>query len=494
MIEEIIKIFFIFYFISYNTINLILIIIAFYEVKFGFYHSLIHEFGANIINPVQHGVSILVPAYNEEKNIVESIHSLLRLDYPQLEIIIINDGSTDGTLRRVKRHFGFEKSDIVPKTHLGTAKVLGVYALKEKTLNHFQRILLLDKENGGKADALNVGINYASLPYVCSMDADSIMEKDSISKLMRMFSVKKRPVIAIGGQVGIVNGCKLKEGEIVRYELPQKVITQIQLTEYLRSFVAGRTALANLNSLLILSGVFSIFEKEAVIKIGGYLTKFMDLDIAKKYVGKPQSTVCEDMEIIVRLHRYIQEEKINGEISFYPNPIAWTEAPERWTDLGKQRDRWYRGLAESLMIHKRMLLNPGYRQIGLFAMPYQFFFEFLGPLIEFLGYVCLPVVFFFGSDFLVYLKWFLAASILYGVFISCFSVIFGIFLEEENTKYSQKEHFLIENEFRKVLRILLLAMASNIFYRQFILLWQIRGFYGFLRKKESWEKMERRGL
>ncbi len=494
LIEEIVKLFFVGYFFIYNSVNLVLILVSFYEVKFGFLNKIMHQFDASVISPNYPGVSILVPAYNEEKDIIESLHSLFRLNYPHLEIIVINDGSTDGTFRKIKRNFGFERSNVKPEGNLRTAEVLGVYELIKDVPPNIHKLLLIDKKNGGKADALNVGINFATQPYVCSMDADSIMERNAIIQIMRMLILKKTTVLSIGGQVGIVNGCELKEGEIVKFGLPKKWITLFQFTEYIRSFVAGRTAHAKVNALLVLSGVFSIIEKETLRNIGGYLTKYMDLDIAKKYVNYPRGTVCEDMEVIVRMHRYMQEEKISGEIAFYPNPIAWTEAPERWVDLGKQRDRWYRGLAESLWIHKKMFLNPRYGKIGLFAMPYQVFFEFLGPLIEFCGYLSLPLLMHFGSHAMLYLAWFMTASILYGSFISFLSVILGIWVEEDTVEVGEAHSLLAGNKFKTLIKVVLFAIGTNFFYRQYIVLWQIRGFIGFLKKKESWEKMERKGL
>ena len=494
MFEDILKLFFVTYFFAYNSLNLVLILVSFYEVKFGFLNKLMHQFDGSVVSQHYPGVSILVPAYNEEKDIIESLHSLFRLNYPHLEIIVINDGSTDGTFRRIKRHFGFERAEIEPEGSLKTAQVLSVSELKRDVPPNIHRLLLIDKKNGGKADALNVGINFTTQPYVCSMDADSIMEHNAIIQIMRMLALKKTTVLSIGGQVGIVNGCELKEGQIVKYGLPRKWITLFQFTEYIRSFVAGRTAHAKVNALLVLSGVFSIIEKEILRNIGGYLTKYMDPEIAKKYVGYPRGTVCEDMEVIVRIHRYMQEEKVAGEIAFYPNPIAWTEAPERWADLGKQRDRWYRGLAESLWIHKKMFLNPRYGRIGLFAMPYQILFEFLGPLIEFFGYLSLPLIMYFGSEATLYLAWFMTASILYGSFISFLSVILGIWVEEDAAEVGEAHSLLAGNQFRSVVKVVLFAIGTNFFYRQYIVFWQIRGFIGFLRKKESWEKLERKGL
>ncbi len=492
LFEETIKLFFISYFFIYNSVNLILVIVSFLEVKFGTLHKLMHQFDAIVVNPHLPGVTILMPAYNEEKGIIQSIHSVLRLNYPKLEVVIINDGSTDGTLRRIKKHFHFEKSEALPGAELGTAEVLGVYELKKDIPKNVERILLIDKANGGKADALNVGVNYSKLVYVCSMDADSIIDEEAILQIMRMLTLKKKKVLAIGGQVGIVNGCEVKEGQVTHVGLPPKWITMFQFTEYIRSFVAGRTALASLKSLLVLSGVFSIFDRESVIKIGGYLTRFMDSDLARKYVGKPRGTVCEDMEIVVRLHRYIQEEKLSAEVAFYPHPIAWTEAPERWKDLGKQRDRWFRGLAESLTIHRKMFLNPFYKQIGLFAMPYQVLFEFLGPLIEMAGYATLPLFLIFGNASLLYLAWFFTAAILYGGLISFLSIILGLWLEEDWA--SQKGSMLKGGKLSKIIKVVLFALASNLFYRQYIVLWQLRGFIGFLKKKEAWEKLERKGL
>ena len=249
------------------------------------------------------------------------------------------------------------------------------------------RVIVIDKDNGGKADALNAGINASTTPYFVSLDADSILDQRALKELMRVIQEDPR-VVAVGGQVAIANGCTVRNSRVVSVGLPARSLPRFQMVEYLRSFTAARTGLDRMHSILILSGVFAVFEKETVIRAGGYLTPFLNHRIPQEYVGHRVGTVCEDMEIIVRLHRFILDKLHDRRIAFLPHPVAWTEVPETFESLRKQRGRWYRGLRESLRYHRAMMWRSKYGRIGWFALPVFWLFEYYGPLVEVAGYAC----------------------------------------------------------------------------------------------------------
>ncbi|HBQ20488.1 MAG: hypothetical protein A2Z91_07585 [Deltaproteobacteria bacterium GWA2_38_16] len=484
------------YLIIYDALSLILFFVATYKIKNYVRWGRVSNLNLLYDHPGLPSVSFLMPAYNEENAIVESIKSLMNLHYPCFEIIIINDGSTDSTFRRVKNAFSFEPFLGSYSSTLGTEKVLGIYEIPRQELRdkpNIVRIILIDKKNGGKADSLNAGINIAQHSYVCSMDADSLMDKQALLIGMRPFLDHPGYVVGVGGQVGIVNGCIVEKGKVLKVGLPKKSIERFQIVEYARSFNIGRTALATLNSLVVLSGVFSIFNRELLLKIGGYLTKNMKTEVGLRYCGAVD-TVCEDMEIVVRLYRYIQENKIKAKIEYLPFPLAWTEAPASYVNLGKQRNRWYRGLMESLWFHKRMLFNPFYGRTGLFAMPYQFIFEFLGPLCEFLGYVSLPIFYVLGYIHTPYLILFLLLAIVYGMFLSVLTLLVGMWIGPGyKTEYGNYNIFF-STGLKDILLLIFFALLSNIGYRQYLMMWQVKGFVDFLKGKKSWEKFEHTGF
>ncbi|HVJ95057.1 MAG TPA: glycosyltransferase family 2 protein, partial [Labilithrix sp.] len=336
-------------------------------------------------------VTLLVPAYNEEVTICESINSLLRLQYPSFEIVICNDGSKDKTVDVLLRQFHFVRTEIDYHEQLPCAKIRGFYEVRGPLPRGLRRLVLIDKANGGKADALNAAINVAQGEYVTSMDADSLLTPDALLLAARPIVEDREGVVAVGVQVGISNGSLVEDGRVVEMRLPKAWIARFQIVEYMRSFAQGRIAFAKLRSLLVLSGVFALMRRETVIAIGGFLTKTMQAKVGIEYCGAGVHTVCEDMEIVVRLHRYLLDKKLPGKIHILPFATAWTEAPENYKDIGKQRSRWYRGLLEVMNYHRSMIFNPRFRQIGLFSLPYQLFFEALAPVIECAGYIVLLV-------------------------------------------------------------------------------------------------------
>jgi cellulose synthase/poly-beta-1,6-N-acetylglucosamine synthase-like glycosyltransferase len=402
-------------------------------------------------------ISILVPAYNEQETIVENIKSLISLNYPKFEVIVINDGSKDETLNRVIQEFDLKEVHQPVRYRINTNKIRGIY----KNLD-IPNLIVVDKENGGKADALNAGINISNYPIVTSIDADSILESDSLVRVVMPF-IEDKKTIAVGGIVRIANGSVIKRGRVVDIGLPKSRVAMFQIVEYLRAFLTGRVGWDAVNSLLIVSGAFGAFKKDAVIEVGGYA----------------KNTIGEDMELIVKMHDYLLRNKRKYRIKFVPDPVCWTQAPETLKDLRSQRRRWHIGLMDSLLKHKRMFFNPRYKQIGLIAVPYFWLFEMMGPVIEIIGYVMIPLAYIFGLLNLKYFLLFFAASILYGILLSL-----GAILLEEYTfnKYPT---------LKQLMKLSLYGVLENFGYRQLTTLYRIEGIVKFRKMKHSWGKIKR---
>lgn len=402
-------------------------------------------------------ISILVPAYNEQETIVENIKSLISLNYPKFEVIVINDGSKDETLNRVIQEFDLKEVNQPVRYRINTNKIRGIY----KNLD-IPNLIVVDKENGGKADALNAGINISNYPIVTSIDADSILESDSLVRVVMPF-IEDKKTIAVGGIVRIANGSVIKRGRVVDIGLPKSRVAMFQIVEYLRAFLTGRVGWDAVNSLLIVSGAFGAFKKDAVIEVGGYA----------------KNTIGEDMELIVKMHDYFLRNKRKYRIKFVPDPACWTQAPETLKDLRSQRRRWQIGLMDSLLKHKRMFFNPRYKQIGLIAVLYFWLFEMMGPVIEIIGYVMIPLAYIFGLLNLKYFLLFFAASILYGILLSL-----GAILLEEYTfnKYPT---------LKQLMKLSLYGVLENFGYRQLTTLYRIEGIVKFRKMKHSWGKIKR---
>ncbi|MBU3179640.1 glycosyltransferase family 2 protein [Clostridium psychrophilum] len=403
-------------------------------------------------------ISIIVPAYNEEKTIVDNIKSLLALNYLEYEIIIINDGSKDSTKEKIIKEFDLKKVNQPVKKSLNTQEVLGIYRNTK-----YENLIFVDKLNGDKADALNAGINVSKYPIFASIDADSILEKDSLIKLTMSF-VEKPETVAVGGIIRIVNGSIIKDGELLKMNIPKSKIAIFQIIEYLRAFLTGRTSLSRLDAILIISGAFGAFNKKAVINCGGYKVNI----------------IGEDMEIIARLHKTMKDKKKKYKIQFLSEPICWTQAPESFKDLRTQRRRWQIGLFDTLLTYKSMLFNPKYGTIGMISLPYYWLFELFGPVIEFLGYIFIPLAYLFGllhfSSFIIYL--------IIAFLLGCTLSMGSILLEQVSfCKYASLKDILL---------LTLFAVLENLGYRQLTILYRIEGIIKFKKLRHSWGTIERK--
>ncbi|MCK9420119.1 MAG: glycosyltransferase [Nitrospirae bacterium] len=450
-----------FYFGLLNTVYSVLLVLALFmifkhlrRIKYSPYR----EFS---ISPETPPVTILIAMHNEEKVVLRSIRSALATDYPFFEVIIINDGSTDGTLQKVIDTYGLKKIDRVYRTFLKTQPVKGFYYSLETP-----NFLVIDKERGGKADALNCGVNVSRSPYFCSLDADSLFEKDALIRVMAPLLESNIPVIASGGVVRIINGLKLTDGlAIEEIDLPDSTLLMFQIVEYIRGFLFGRVGWDSLHALLIISGTFSLFQKASVVEAGGFT------------VGN----VAEDMEMIVRLHRTMLKKKKPYRIRFVSDPICWTEAPDDLTMLGRQRRRWHLGLIQSIYQNREMMFNPQFGKIGMGALPYYLLFEILGPVIEVLGYVCVITSYFLGILSLDFLLLFLTLAIFYGVFLSTA----GIFLEELTfRRYPKWSHLF---------KLLIYGVFENFGYRQINSFWRFEALILYIMGRRKWELVHKKG-
>lgn len=481
------------YFFLYNSIQFAFLLVAFSEVRRQLRSRAYEDLDIVYESPFTPPLSIIVPAYNEEKTIVESLSSLLGLRFPRMEIIVVNDGSTDDTLGAILREFGFRRMEITYEERITTRPVRGFYEFRENLPPGVIRWVVVDKENGGKADALNVGINASTCPMFVSIDADSLIDEGALLQAFRVM-LRDEGIVAMGGQVALVNGCEVQGGRVQRVGLPGSSLGRFQMVEYIRSFSVGRTALARWNSIMIISGVFGIFRKDVVVKVGGYLTRYLTGKLAREYVGKGRDTVCEDMEIIVRIQRYIREKGLPLRVGYTPEPLCWTEGPETFESLGKQRNRWMRGLVETLSYHRAILFNPKYGNLGWFAYPFFVLFEFVGAPLEFIGYLTVPVLFalgFLGSTFMLL---FFTLSVTYGALVSAAAVVICGWSERTRRYQEQGSSLLHYRERRHLMVLLGYALLENLGYRQLTLWWRVRGIWDYMFGKTGWEKFERKGF
>jgi len=354
-----------------------------------------HHITNLVVGSYYRPISIIVPAYNEELSIVTSITLLLGLKYPEFELVVVNDGSSDKTLQRL-----IEAFRLVPVPRPFQARLAHEPVINEYVSLMSDQLRVLDKRNGGKSDALNAGLNASRFPLFCCVDADSILEPNALMRAAKLF-VEDRRVVATGGVVRILNGCNVVNGKVVDVHAPRKWVERFQAIEYLRGFLVGRSSWSVLNGLLIISGAFGVFRKDVVMAINGY-----------------RRTVGEDMDLVVRLHRYCRDQKMPYRVHFLADPVCWTQAPADWHSLLLQRNRWHRGLVETLWHNRGMVGNPRYGLVGMAALPYFVLFEALGPAIEFVGYSGFVVFFFFELVSCEFALLFLGLAVLWGAWLN----------------------------------------------------------------------------
>ena len=405
-------------------------------------------------------VTVIIPAFNEAPTIVDSVRSLLRSQFNRLEVIVVNDGSTDGTLDRLTEGFGLVDVDRVPRSGLPTQPVRRVYRSVQE-----HQVLVIDKANGGKADALNAGLNYAQYPLVCAVDADTILDPGALARLVWEFQSHAHTV-ATGGIVRIVNGSVVDDGAITAIRTPRGLLANIQIAEYLRAFLGGRLAWSRWNMLLIISGAFGLFRRDVVVEAGGYDT----------------TTVTEDAELILRIRRMRADAGLPCRITFFPDPICWTEAPESMRQLARQRDRWQRGLAEMLVAHRRMLLNPRYGRTGMLALPYYWIFELLEPVVTVIGLTLITIGFAIGLVKPFAFALLVALVTAYGLLVS----LVVILMEEQA--------FRRYPDWKDLGRMTIAVLVENFGYRQWQAVIRFRALFRVRSAAKHWGEMTRAGF
>jgi len=405
-------------------------------------------------------ITVIVPAYNEENCIVESVKSLLQLEYPDYQLIVVNDGSSDETLNELIKNFQLKNVSFSPYYEINSNPIKDVYLSPT-----FPKLLVIDKDNHGKADSINAAINISKNPLITVIDADSILERDCLLKIARPFTENEN-IVAVGGIVRIANGCKVNHGYIEEVGLSKSWLARFQVVEYLRAFLFGRIGFDVLNSILITSGAFSCFRRDALISVGGFLS----------------GSIGEDMEIIVRMHKELRKKNPKVRITFIPDPVCWTEAPETLKTLESQRSRWQKGTMDSIRLHKDMFLNPKYKWLGMIVFPYYVIFEVFGPFIEITGYMVFVISLLLGIVPLNFAIAFFTVAFLYGVVLSTLAVC----LEELTFKrYANAKHLII---------LMITALLENFGYRQMIAYWRFKGFIEYLFGRRNWGKMEKKGF
>jgi len=451
-----------FYYLISNLVYLIALIVA---IKTSTGHqrrleSLRPQWIKN--SPFAPPITVIAPAHNEESSIRVAVRNLLDLDYPELEVIVVNDGSVDRTLAELQVEFRLRSVRAVYVPEIASARVRGIYRSDADV-----RLTVIDKEAGGsKADAVNAGLNSASSPYVCIVDADSVLERDALLRIMIPVMADPVHVVGVGGIIRVLNGSVITEGQMQQVRLPRKGIEVIQVVEYLRAFLIGREAWAQGNMMMIVSGAFGLFRTDLVRAIGGYRAR----------------AIGEDFDLVVRLHRYMLEKGTPYRIQFVPDPVCWTEVPSDLRSLGRQRARWQKGLLDTLSKNADMLFRARYGRIGFLALPYLWIFELFAPIIEIGGIAMILLAASLGQLSHQFFLQFLIFGYAFATVISIGSVF------QEEITYKRY------NDWWDVARLLSYCFLEHFPYRQAHMIWRLHGLWQFFRGDMRWRPLKRQGL
>lgn len=449
---------FFWYFVALNTIYMVLLSLASHQLE-SYMNMVDVEIGMSLPDELAKPFSVLVPAFNEEVHIVDSALSLLNMSYPEHEVIICNDGSEDSTLELLIKAFDMAKVDVECPDPKHDAAIRGVYFSRSN-----YRLMVIDKVNTGKADSLNVAAAFSRYPYLCSVDADSLLAPESMRRMMNDF-VAVPNTVARGGVVRLSNGSVIEHSTIKEVRTPKSILEKIQVVEYFRAFLFGRLGFQKLDSLLIISGAFGVFRRDIIDRVNGWLP----------------TAVGEDMELVVKIQKLVREEKMNAKVGYSPYPVCWTEAPSTLQQLGQQRDRWQRALSQCVIKYRTLFMNPKYGKLGLFGFPFVVIFEFLGAPIEVIGYPMIIASYIAGTmDFPSFLL-FLGVGFFWGTTLSSFSLLLA---EKSFKRYRMKG---------AALDLYVAAICENFGFRQIHAYWRLRGMvkYFFLRDAR-WNKLQRK--
>ena len=451
-----------FYYVLSNVIYLVLLITAIFKNSLHRHRLASLRLERLKASPFTPPITLLVPAHNEEMCIVDAVDSLLRLEYPALEIIVINDGSRDQTLSRLRDAYQLQRARLLYIHEITTAPLRGIYRSAREP-----RLLVLDKDSAGsKADAINAGLNAVSSPYVCIVDADSVLEKDALLRVMESVFSETKPVMAAGGIVRVLNGSRIVRGEVAEIKLPKRGIEVFQVIEYLRAFLIGREGWSQFNMLPIVSGAFGVFRTDLVRRVGGFR----------------REAIGEDFDLVVRMHRRLLEQNKEYFITFIPDPTCWTEVPSDVKSLARQRARWQKGLIDTLWPNRDLLFRPRYGRFGSAILPYMWLFELLAPVVEVWGYSTMIAAAALGMLSREFFLLFLVFGYAFATLISIGSVL----LEEMTyRRYSQS---------REVARMLFYCLFEHFPYRQITMIWRLQGLWQYFRGDVSWGQLKRTGI
>ncbi|WP_134671570.1 glycosyltransferase family 2 protein [Halorussus marinus] len=449
------------YYLVVNGVYLIVHIAALYGVRTDLKKRAAGTMYQRFASPFFPGVTVVVPAYNEEAVIVENVQSLLNLNYPELEIVVVNDGSDDATLSELRSAFDLRRIDAPVPFDVPSEPIEAVYRSDDAPT-----LRVVDKVNGGRADAVNAGIWLADQPLFCTIDADSIIDRDGLLQAVEPFLDRPEETVATGGTIRVANGCSIDNGTIESVDLPESRLAGLQTMEYLRAFYSGRLGLDRLNALMLISGAFGVFRTDLVREVGGYET----------------ASVTEDFELTLRLHRYLRERDREYNVEFVPEPVVWTEVPESRAAFSRQRRRWYRGLLDTMARHRRMLGRRRYGSPGVFGYPAFLLAEVFGPLVEGFGYVIVPLAFAVGAADASFMLLYFGLTVGVGVLLSWFGIL------------SEVWSFRRYDRPMQVLRLLGHGVLENFGFRQWKTLIAWRGLYEYLRGETSWGEMRRSGF
>lgn len=449
------------YFIATNCVYMVLMLICLYTVTLHSKFAARTAVAEYLDSPVTPPVALLVPAYNEEDAIIGTVVSLMRLNYPEKEIIVIDDGSSDRTLLNMIEHFQLLPMDLIYRATL-PCKAPGTFYYSHR----YPDLLVISKPNGGKADALNCGINMARSPYFCTVDADTVIERDALVRLMAPVIHSNVNTIVSGGVVRIANGCDLQDGELKEIHLPKSWVERCQIVEYIRTFLFGRPGWNFLNATFIASGAFCLLHRESVVGAGGFST----------------DTVTEDIDIIATLHKHMRRKKWKYRMVFTTDPVCWTEAPSSIKMLAPQRRRWQLGLVQTVMKHNDMIFDPRYGMLGMTSMPFHAYIEAIGCLVEAAGTIMIPFSFLVGAmPFSLFLL-IMGLAVGYGTLFSLGSVL----LEEATLRrYPKAQHLFI---------LVWYAFIENFGYRQMITFYRAQGVVRYFTGLRGWERVVHRGI
>jgi len=447
------------YFIALGLFYLVLYVSAALDMRQYLRRVRAEKYSEILSSEIAPSISILVPAHNEEASIKESVRALLTLTYPNLEIVVVDDGSTDATLSVLTSTFALVPIHPLYDRRIETKEVRSIYRSKQ-----YPNLIVVSKENGGKADSLNIGLNVASSELVCAIDADTILDPDGLRRLVRPF-IRSHDVVAAGATIRVANGCTVTQGRMASERGPHRALGGIQAVEYLRAFLFGRPGWNRLGGNLLISGAFGMFRREALLETNGYVR-----------------SVGEDMELIVRLRRHGYETGQPARVEFVPDPVAWTETPTAFRELGRQRERWQRGFTDVLWRHRSLMLNPRFGVLGWVVFPAFVLFEWMAPIIETVGILLVVAGLILGQVSALFAILFFSLACGVGILLS----MLALMLEELS--------FRRYGRARDRALLVVWAVLENFGYRQLTVFWRLRGTLSYLRGKKSWGKMNRTGF